>query len=137
MSREKLTLRQSFEHVRRTRDMIRPNDSFMQELLRMEHDLHGATSMTLADLPAMKLAFTGGGGNTVAVVDVDAWARERLSAAVLASLLERARGNRKAFTQLCVAHLKAVAVREAGVAKKRAAAAATVVAHSYYDAHNG
>lgn len=132
MTRERMTLRQSFEHVRRTRDIIRPNDAFMRELLRMEHDLHGGTSMTLADLPAMKVAFAG---TVKAIENVDSWVRERLADNVLEAMFKQARGNRKAFVQLCVAHVKGAAAREGGVAKKRAAAAAATVAQAFFDKH--
>ena len=57
MKTENQLLREAFEHVKRTRDFIRPNDNFLTELQRYEKELHPhveSPSLVHEDLPAMK-----------------------------------------------------------------------------------
>jgi protein-tyrosine phosphatase len=56
MAREKMSLREAFDHVRKTREFVRPNDAFLAELGQFEMQLFGVSAPTvgIADLPPMK-----------------------------------------------------------------------------------
>jgi predicted protein tyrosine phosphatase len=58
MSRHKMTLSEAVAHVKKTRDMIRPNDNFLAELQRYEAALYphleGRPTLVHEDLPPMK-----------------------------------------------------------------------------------
>lgn len=142
MTRHGMTLRQSFDHVRRTRDFIRPNDAFVMELLKLEADLYGGcNTLALEDLPAMKMAFSA-----QPIVD-----KERIAEFVRSVLTDEAmdklcsvvegnkRGKRplthKGFMEAAVA-LVATQAKQQKMAKKSCVNEAHKVAQQYWDKHD-
>ncbi len=56
MARERMSLKEAFDHVRKTREFVRPNDNFLRELGAFEMQLFGVAvpSVVQTDLPPMK-----------------------------------------------------------------------------------